>query len=139
MPNVDPKLCCKSFKGVSVARLIDISPVQPALTFNRNDHRFVEGKDIRMDSGTNLASMDWEDFKHLVRKLFELEFAKNGGEVRVTQASHDGGVDAVVFDPATLKEGKKSFRPNVIPTLLGYLPSVTSMAPSSMREPIPVS
>ena len=104
--HVDPKKCFKSLKGVSAAQLIDISPVQPVLSFNRNDNRFVEGKEISMNSGTNLASMDWEDFEHLVRELFELEFAKNGGEVRVTQASRDGGVDAIVFDPDPLRGGK---------------------------------
>ena len=106
LKNVDPKKCFKSLKGVSAAQLIDISPVQPVLSFNRNDRRFVEGKEISMNSGTNLASMAWEDFEHLVRELFELEFAKNGGEVRVTQASRDGGVDAVVFDPDPLRGGK---------------------------------
>lgn len=106
LTNVDPKICFKSFKGVSAARLIDISPVQPVLTFNKNDRRFIQGKDVLINSGTNLASMDWEDFEHLVRELFEMEFARNGGEVRVTQASRDGGVDAIVFDPDPLRGGK---------------------------------
>ena len=106
LKNVDPKKCFKSLKGVSAAQLIDISPVQPVLTFNMNDRRFVEGKEVLMNSGTNLASMDWEDFEHLVRELFEMEFSKNGGEVRVTQASRDGGVDAIVFDPDPLRGGK---------------------------------
>lgn len=106
LTNVDPKICFKSFKGVSSARLIDISPVQPVLSFNKNDRRFIQGKDVQMNSGTNLASMDWEDFEHLVRELFEMEFARNGGEVRVTQASRDGGVDAIVFDPDPLRGGK---------------------------------
>lgn len=106
LTNVDPKICFKSFKGVSAAKLIDLSPVQPVLSFNKNDHRFVESKDVSINSGTNLALMDWEDFEHLVRELFELEFAHNGGEVRVTQASRDGGVDAIVFDPDPLRGGK---------------------------------
>lgn len=106
LTKVDPRICFKSFKGVSSARLIDLSPVQPVLTFNRNDKRFVKARDIQMNSGTNLASMDWEDFEHLVRELFEMEFARNGGEVRVTQASRDGGVDAIVFDPDPLRGGK---------------------------------
>ena len=106
LTNVDPKICFKSFKGVSAARLIDVSAVQPILSFNKNDHRFVEGKDVQMNFGTNLASMDWEDFEHLVRELFEMEFSGDGGEVRVTQASRDGGVDAIVFDPDPLRGGK---------------------------------
>ena len=106
LTNVDPKMCFKSFKGVSAARLIDISPVQPVLTLNKNDRRFIEGKDVQMNSGTNLAAMDWEDFEHLVRELFEMEFSRNGGEVHVTQASRDGGVDAIAFDPDPLRGGK---------------------------------
>jgi HJR/Mrr/RecB family endonuclease len=106
LKNVDPKKCFKSLKGVSAAQLVDVSPVQPVLIFNKNDRRFIEGKDIQMNSGTNLAAMDWEDFEHLVREIFELEFSRNGGEVRVTQASRDGGVDAIVFDPDPLRGGK---------------------------------
>src|SRR3546814_6159161 len=53
-----------------------------------------------------LASMDWGDFEHLVRELFEKEFATRGGEVKITQASADGGVDAVAFDPDPITGGK---------------------------------
>ena len=52
------------------------------------------------------AAMDWEDFEHLIRELFEKEFAKTGGEVRVTQASRDRGVDAIAFDPDPIRGGK---------------------------------
>ena len=103
---VEPKVCFKVLKGVSASKLIDISPITPILTFNKDDKRFVGGKDVYVNQGTNLAAMHWEDFEHLVRDLFEMEFAINGGEVRVTQASRDGGVDAVVFDPDPLRGGK---------------------------------
>lgn len=104
--HVDPKKCFKSLKGVSAAKLIDIVPVQPVLQINKEDHRFIESKDVSVNEGTNLAAMPWEDFEQLVREIFEFEFAQNGGEVRVTQASRDGGVDAVVFDPDPLRGGK---------------------------------
>ena len=106
LENVDPKLCFKSLKGVSGAKLIDVSPVTPVLTFNKEDHRFIKGHNVDVHSGTNLASMDWKDFEQLVRQVLEMEFGKNGGEVRVTQASRDGGVDAVIFDPDPLRGGK---------------------------------
>ncbi len=106
LSQVEPKACFKALKGVSAAKLIDISPITPILTFNKKDRRFVEGKDVSVNQGTNLAAMHWEDFEHLVRELFEMEFAKNGGEVRVTQASRDGGVDAIIFDPDPLRGGK---------------------------------
>ena len=50
--------------------------------------------------------MDWEDFEHLIREIFEAEFRTNGGEVKVTQASRDGGVDAIAFDPDPIRGGK---------------------------------
>jgi restriction system protein len=50
--------------------------------------------------------MDWEDFEHFIRELFEREFKVNGGEVKVTQASRDGGVDAIAFDPDPIRGGK---------------------------------
>lgn len=78
------------------------------MQINKADKRFVEGYDVtnQIDHTTNLAAMDWEDFEHLIRELFEKEFQSNGGEVKVTQASRDGGVDAVAFDPDPIRGGK---------------------------------
>ena len=106
LSQVEPKACFKALKGVSAAKLVNVSPITPILTFNKKDRRFIEGKDISVNQGTNLAAMHWEDFEHLVRELFEMEFGRNGGEVRVTQASRDGGVDAIIFDPDPLRGGK---------------------------------
>ena len=68
----------------------------------------MESKDIlaEINSIENLATMDWADFEHLVRQLFEKMFTENGAEVKVTRASRDGGVDAVVFDPDPIRGGK---------------------------------
>lgn len=104
--NIDPKQCFKSLKGVSAAKLIDISPITPIITFDKNDKRFIESKQSNINEGTNLASLDWNDFEQLVRELFEQEFAQNGGEVKVTQSSRDGGVDAIAFDPDPIRGGK---------------------------------
>ena len=38
--------------------------------------------------------------------MFGREFSRNGGEVKITQASRDGGVDAVAFDPDPFRGGK---------------------------------
>ena len=59
-----------------------------------------------VDDSINLAAMDWQDFENLVREIFEEEFRANGGEVHITQASRDGGVDAVAFDPDPIRGGK---------------------------------
>ncbi|MEI0558130.1 restriction endonuclease [Brachyspira intermedia] len=105
---VDPKTWFKSAKGVSAASLAKVAPVAPLITMSKEDKRFVEGYSVseNIDEGFNLASMDWQDFENLVREIFEKEFNVNGGEVKITQASRDGGVDAVAFDPDPIRGGK---------------------------------
>lgn len=103
---VDAKACFKHLKGVSAAKLHDITPVTPILTLNREDKRFVDSHNVAVNEGTNLAAIDWEEFEHLVREIFDLEFNTNGGEVKVTQSSRDGGVDAIAFDPDPIRGGK---------------------------------
>jgi restriction system protein len=106
--NVDAKACFKNLKGVGSSKLAGITPVQPILSINREDKRFVDSYDVahNLDESTNLAAITWEDFEHLIREIFEKEFSSNGGEVKVTQASRDGGVDAVAFDPDPIRGGK---------------------------------
>jgi restriction system protein len=108
LAQVDPKACFKNLKGVGSSKLHSITPVAPILRIERDDKRFIEGYAVvdHMEEGDNLAAMDWEDFEHLVRELFEKEFSSSGGEVKVTQASRDGGIDAVAFDPDPIRGGK---------------------------------
>lgn len=105
---VDPKACFKALKGVGSSKLHSLTPVPPVISIDRSDRRFVSSYEVtdQLDEGYNLAAMDWEDFEHLIRELFEQEFTVSGGEVRVTQASRDGGVDAVAFDPDPIRGGK---------------------------------
>lgn len=108
LAHVDPKICFKNFKGVGSSKLSGMTAIQPILQISRTDKRFVSHYEVAggMDSSTNLASMDWEDFEHLIREVFAKEFSSNGGEVKVTQASKDGGVDAIAFDPDPIRGGK---------------------------------
>jgi len=108
LARVEPRECFRALKGVGSSRLHALAPIAPLLQLNREDDRFVEAREVvaRMEHGTNLAAMDWEDFEHLIREVFEEEFAERGGEVKITQASRDRGVDAVVFDPDPITGGK---------------------------------
>lgn len=108
LAQVDPKLCFKSLKGVGSSKLHSLTPIAPITQIDRDDSRFVSSYDVAdsLDKTTNLAAMDWEDFEHLIRELFENEFNQAGGEVKVTQASRDGGVDAMAFDPDPIRGGK---------------------------------
>ena len=106
--NVDYKECIKGLKGIFAPSILSLTPVVPYMNINREDTRFIESKEvsnIAMD-GYNLATMPWEDFEYFVRELFDKMFNVNGGEVKVTQASHDGGVDAIAFDDDPIRGGK---------------------------------
>lgn len=106
LANVDPKTCFKNLKGIGSSVLNRLISIQPILSIFDSDRRFVDSKNIPTNEFTNLALMNWEDFEHLIRELFEKEFNNDGSEVKVTQASRDGGVDAIAFDPDPIRGGK---------------------------------
>jgi len=108
LAHVDPKACFKELKGVGSSKLHGLSPVAPIMNINKEDRRFVSPYDVvnNLDEGDNLAAMDWQDFENLIREIFHKEFLSSGGEVKITQASRDGGVDAVAFDPDPIRGGK---------------------------------
>jgi restriction system protein len=105
---VDPKACFRALKGVGSAKLSGMAAVIPILKLNRVDNRFVPARDVidNIDQAVNIAAIPWEDFEHLVRDIFEKEFSTPGGEVKITRASRDHGVDAIAFDPDPIRGGK---------------------------------
>lgn len=105
LKHIEPKQCVKYLKGVFASKIHSYTAIQPIISIN-SDSRIVANKYVEYSSLTNLAEMDWEDFEHLVRQIFEWEFKDSGGEVNVTQASRDGGVDAIIFDPDPIRGGK---------------------------------
>ena len=108
LENIDYKQCIKGLKGIFAPSILSLTPVTPYMNINREDSRFIESREasnITLD-GFNLATMPWEDFEYFVRELFDKMFNVNGGEVKVTQASHDGGVDAIAFDDDPIRGGK---------------------------------
>lgn len=108
LERVDPKACFVQLKGVGSSKLHGLTPVAPIININTKDKRFVSSYDVvsGLDESINLAAIDWQDFENLIREIFEKEFSGNGGEVKITQASRDGGVDAVAFDPDPIRGGK---------------------------------
>jgi restriction system protein len=105
---VDAKICFRSLKGVASPQISSLTPVRPIINIDRSDKRFVNSYDVieGMGAKANIAAIGWEEFEHLIRQLFEKEFSAGGGEVKVTQASRDGGVDAIAFDPDPIRGGK---------------------------------
>ncbi len=105
---VVPRECFLALKGLAAPQLADRVPVPPIVQFNRADSRIIESRDVlsEIEAQTNLATMDWMDFEHFIRQLFEKEFGRDGVEVKVTQSSRDRGVDAIAFDPDPIRGGK---------------------------------
>ena len=105
---IDPKAWFRGARGISAATLTTVTPVPPIAKINKEDSRFIDGYSVmdELDDQSNLAAMEWQDFENLIREVFEEEFNTNGGEVKITQASRDGGVDAVAFDPDPIRGGK---------------------------------
>lgn len=105
---VDPKTCFRSLKGVGSAKLSGMAAVVPILRLNKTDERFVATHDVieSVSEATNIAAIPWEEFEYLVRDIFEKEFSSHGGEVKITRASRDHGVDAIAFDPDPIRGGK---------------------------------
>lgn len=108
LSSIDAKTCFRHFGGIATPSVERITPIRPIFTLNKEDSRHVQARDVdeSLDENTNLAAMPWEDFEHLVRQLFEWEFGSNGVEVKVTRASRDRGVDAIMYDPDPLRGGK---------------------------------
>lgn len=104
---VDPVTAFAALKG-KASRSLDLTPVAPTLRMDVSDRRFVDPQAVlsNLTDGENLASMDWGDFEHLCRELFERVFASAGATVSVTQASRDQGVDAIIHDPDPIRGGK---------------------------------
>ena len=105
---LDPTACFRHLNGIASPNLLNAAPIRPIFVMNINDNRIVASKDVtsHLQQATNLAVMPWEDFEHLVSQIFEWLFARDGVEVKVTRASRDRGVDAIMFDPDPIRGGK---------------------------------
>jgi restriction system protein len=108
LARVDPRACFRELKGLSGSRLFNMQPVRPIRVLDTEDSRFIEAEGVLdgLELDQNLMAMEWQDFEVLVRDVFKEVFADRGGEVKVTRASRDHGIDAVIFDPDPIKGGK---------------------------------
>lgn len=102
--HVEPLACLKTLNAAVSARPNELVPVRPVIQFDMVDSRFVEEADILsgLDQRPNLMELSPSEFESLITNLFE----KMGLETRQTQASRDGGVDCVAYDPRPIFGGK---------------------------------
>jgi len=77
----------------------------PVLQFDQDD-RIIYSDEIIGKDNSDLMEISWEEFETLIRDWLRKEFNSETTKTEVTQASRDGGVDAIVFDTDYLKGGK---------------------------------
>jgi restriction system protein len=101
---VDPELCLKNLSASVSKNPSELAPVRPVVEFNMVDPRFVEEADVisSLDTRPNLMELTPSEFESLITNLF----SKMGLDSRQTQASRDGGVDCVAWDPRPIFGGK---------------------------------
>jgi restriction system protein len=104
LSKVDPLACLNVLNASISKNPTELAPVRPVLEFNMVDSRFIEETDIlsSLDQRPNLMDLTSSEFESLITNLFR----KMGLETRLTQASRDGGVDCVAFDPRPIFGGK---------------------------------
>ncbi|MGD0019040.1 MAG: restriction endonuclease [Candidatus Limnocylindrales bacterium] len=101
---VDPAACLKGLSAAVSPSPADLAPVRPVLDLKMVDPRFITETDVlsQLDQRPNLMELSPGEFEALITNLF----TKMGLETRLTQASRDGGVDCVAFDPRPIFGGK---------------------------------
>lgn len=101
---VDPVACLKGLSAAMSPSPAELAPVRPVLELKMVDPRFITETDVlsQLDTRPNLMELTPGEFEALITNLF----TKMGLEARLTQASRDGGVDCVAFDPRPIFGGK---------------------------------
>ncbi|WP_261526586.1 restriction endonuclease, partial [Burkholderia multivorans] len=104
LAHVDPLTCLKSLNASVSKSAAELAPVRPVLELNMTDPRFIDEGDVlsTLDQRPNLMDLTPGEFESLITNLFHAM----GWESRQTQASRDGGVDCVAFDPRPIFGGK---------------------------------
>ncbi len=104
LSQVDPQSCLAVLNASFSKSPAELAPVRPVLEFKMVDPRFIEEADVLsgLDQRPNLMELTPSEFESLITNLFQ----KMGLETRQTQASRDGGVDCVAFDPRPIFGGK---------------------------------
>ncbi len=101
---VDPAACLKGLAAAMSPSPAELAPVRPVLELKMVDPRFITEADVlsQLDQRPNLMELSPAEFESLITNLF----TRMGLEARLTQASRDGGVDCVAYDPRPIFGGK---------------------------------
>jgi restriction system protein len=104
-PKFDPVACVRRHFFADVSPHPDeLVPVEPVMPYSMADPRAVDPIDVisDIDKRPNLLDLAPKEFEAFIQNLF----AKMGFDTQLFQASGDGGVDCVAYDPHPITGGK---------------------------------
>lgn len=101
---VEPEACLRALNSVVPSRSGDIEAVRPLAIVKSLDPRYIDATEIAagLESRPNLMELTPTEFESLIQNLFQAM----GLDTHQTQASRDGGVDAVAYDERPVVGGK---------------------------------
>jgi len=104
LDSVDAAACLKRLHASVSRSPAELVAVKPVVDINMADPRFIDEQDVlaMLDTRPNLMDLTPGEFESLITNLFQ----SMGLETKLTQASRDGGVDCVAFDPRPVLGGK---------------------------------
>lgn len=119
-PKFSPVQCVQRYFFADVSpHPEELIPVEPVMRYSMADPRVVEPIDVlsTIDKRPNLMELKPKEFEAFIQNLF----AKMGLDTQLFQASGDGGIDCMAYDPDPIKGGKiaiqaKLYNRTVAPT-----------------------
>ena len=104
-PRFNPVECIRRHFFADISPHPDeLIPVDPVMPFSMADPRIVAPIDVisDIDKRPNLLDLTPKEFEAFIQNLF----AKMGFDTKLYQASGDGGIDCVAYDPHPITGGK---------------------------------
>lgn len=104
-PRFNPVECIRRHFFADISPHPDeLIPVDPVMPFSMADPRIVDPIDVisDIDRRPNLLDLSPKEFEAFIQNLF----AKMGFDTKLYQASGDGGIDCVAYDPHPITGGK---------------------------------
>jgi restriction system protein len=104
-PKFSPVQCVQRYFFADVSpHPEELIPVEPVMRYSMADPRIVESIDVisTIDKRPNLMELKPKEFEAFVQNLF----TKMGLDTKLFQASGDGGIDCMAYDPDPIKGGK---------------------------------
>jgi restriction system protein len=104
-PKFNPVECVRGYFFADISPHPDeLIPVEPVMPFSMADPRIIDPIDVisDIDKRPNLLELTPKEFEAFIQNLF----TKMGFDTRLYQASGDGGIDCVAYDPHPITGGK---------------------------------